>query len=740
MSPALPMADAPELETIRYDTDADGIVTLTFDDPSQSANTMRSQFVQDYAAVADHLVAHKDDVRGVILTSAKSTFFAGGDLRELTAAGPDDAGRVAALTRGMQASMVAIETLGKPVVAALNGSALGGGLELALACHHRIALANPKARFGLPEVTLGLLPGGGGVVRTVRMLGVVDALMNVLLKGPQLRVDQALSLGLIDAVVDTPEALLDSARAWVVAHPAATQPWRAKGYRIPGGGRALAQMLPAIPATLRVQLKGAHYDAPHNIVAAAIEGAGLDVDRALEVEARYFVDLVCHSAQSKNLTQAFFFDLQAINKGASRPADITRRAVTKVAVLGAGMMGAGIAYQCAKSGISVVLKDLTIDAANKGKGYAEALVAKGVARGKVDQAKGDALLARIQPTANYADLTGCDLVIEAVFESPKVKAEVFQAAQAVVAPDALLGSNTSTLPITELAKAVDRPTDFIGLHFFSPVDKMPLVEIVMGAQTSPEALARAVDFVLQIRKTPIVVNDSRGFFTSRVISCFLNEAMAMLAEGLSPVMIERAGLSAGYPAPPLQLMDELTLTLPRKIMAEYRASAEAAGQAYIPHPAEPVLNQMLDAGRGGRSAGAGFYTYDGKARTGLWDGLYTMFNIDRGMAHQSDDPQLLIDLQERMLFGEAIETVKCFDEGVLTSFADANIGSIFGIGFPGWTGGVAQYIDQYAGGTQGFVARCRQLAATYGDRFLPPESLVALADAGRPFRPLESRM
>ncbi len=726
-----------QTETIRTERDDSGIVTLTIDDPSRSANTMRTQFVDDYIAIAQWLadaVQSEDGLTGVILTSGKKTFFAGGDLDELLAACPDDAEALSARIERMQQAMCAIETLGVPVVAALNGAALGGGLELALACHHRIAVDHRSARFGLPEVTLGLLPGGGGVVRTVRMLGVTTALMQVLLQGPRYAPGKAKAVGLIDAIVPDQDALLPAARAWIAEHPESQQPWRADRYRIPGGGRALARMLPAIPANLKAQLKGAHYDAPHHIVAAAIEGAGLDVDRAFEVERRYFVDLACNSQQANNLTQAFFFDLQAINKGGSRPDGIPPWSASKVAVLGAGMMGAGIAYQCARSGLDVVLKDLTVDAATEGKGYSVKLVDKAVKRGKISQEKGQALLDRIHPTADYADLEGCDLVIEAVFESPGVKAEVFQAAQAVVNPDALLASNTSTLPITQLAEAVDRPDDFLGLHFFSPVDKMPLVEIVKGEKTSDAALAKAIDVVLQIRKTPIVVNDSRGFFTSRVISVFLNEAMAMLAEGHDPVMIERAGLAAGYPSAPLQLMDELTLTLPRKIMAEYQAAAEREGTPFTPHPAAPVLDQMIAADRKGRSTGGGFYDYADGKRTGLWPGLYEMFGIDRDIGLRDDDAALSMEMQERMLIGEAIETVRCFDEGVLMSAADANIGSIFGIGFPRWTGGVAQYIDQYDGGVAGFVARAQELADAYGERFAPPESLVALAKSGGTFR------
>ena len=721
-----------DLETIRYDRDADGIVTLTMDDPTQRANTMRARFGQDLGEVVRRLQA-EEDLTGVILTSGKPTFFAGGDLKELIQATPDDASEVFANGEQLKAHLRAIETLGVPVVAALNGTALGGGLELALACHHRVAIDDPRAVFGLPEVTLGLLPGGGGVVRTVRMMGIIPALMNVLLQGQRHKVAKAHELGLIDEVVGDAEELLAAARAWIAANPDARQPWDTDGYRMPGGDPSrpsFAANAPAIPANLRKQTKGADYHAPRNILCAAYEGAQVSFETATRIESRYFTDLVCNSPQSKNMTQAFFFDLQAIEKGSSRPDGYERWAATKVAVLGAGMMGAGIAYQCARSGLEVVLKDVSLEAAAKGKAYSEKLVAKGIERGRVTEEKGQALLDRITPTDSYADLAGCDLVIEAVFESTELKHAVFGETEPVVAPDALLCSNTSTLPITELADGVQRAEDFIGLHFFSPVDKMPLVEIIRGARTSDAAVAKAIDLVQQIKKTPIVVNDARGFFTSRVIGTFLNEAVAMLGEGVHPVRIERAGEQAGYPAPPLQLMDELTLTLPRKIEAEYRAAAERDGTPYERHPAYELLDTMVEThGREGRSGGAGFYDYDddGK-RTGLWPGL-----LEHVTSGDHDVP--LIDLEERMLFAEAIETVKCFDEGVIETFEDANIGSIFGIGFPAWTGGVAQYIDQYPGGTTGFVARCKELADAYGERFTPPASLVAKAEAGEPLRP-----
>lgn len=719
-------------ETIKLSRGDDGIVTLTLDDDAQSANTMRAQFVDDLVQVVGELEADKDDITGVLVTSAKDTFFAGGDLNELVKAGPDDADAVAANTDRIKQALRTLETLGKPVVAVLNGTALGGGLEIALACHRRIATRNPKAVFGLPEVTLGLLPGAGGVVRTVRMLGVANALLNVLVQGQQMKVDKAAGVGIIDEVVDDVDAAMAAAKQFIADNPESQQPFDVQGYRIPGGApgsKAFDANSPAFPANIKKQTKGAHYDAPHNILCAAIESARVAIDRAWEIETRYFVDLVCNSQQAKNMTQAFFFDLQAINKGESRPDGHGRWKATKVAVLGAGMMGAGIAYQCAKSGIEVVLKDVSAENAAKGKGYSEKLVAKGIEKGKISEDKGQALLDRITPTDDYGDLAGCDLVIEAVFESTELKHQVFGDLEPVVNDDALLCSNTSTLPITTLAEGVSRPQDFIGLHFFSPVDKMPLVEIIKGEQTSDAALAKAIDVVQQIKKTPIVVNDSRGFFTSRVIGTFINEAVAMLAEGVHPVTVERAGEMAGYPAAPLQLMDELTLTLPRKIRAEFVAAAEAAGEEYAGHPADAVIDRMIDDfGREGRSAGAGFYEYgeDGK-RTNLWPGLVEHF-------HDASVEADLDDLKERMLFIEAIETVKCFDENVLMTPQDANIGSIFGIGFPAWTGGVAQYIDQYPGGTTGFVARCKELADRYGDRFTPPASLAAKAESGEPFR------
>ncbi|MFE7665718.1 3-hydroxyacyl-CoA dehydrogenase NAD-binding domain-containing protein [Streptomyces celluloflavus] len=724
------MSEPTAVSTIRWEQDETGIVTLVLDDPDQSANTMNNAFKASLTAIADRLEAERDTVRGIIVTSAKKTFFAGGDLRDLIAVTPAQAQQAFEAGNGIKRDLRRIETLGKPVVAAINGAALGGGYEIALACHHRIALDTPATKIGLPEVTLGLLPAGGGVTRTVRLLGIADALLKVLLQGTRYNATRAKDAGLIHDTAATPEELLAKARAFIDDNPESRQPWDAPGYRIPGGTPAqpkFAANLPAFPANLKKQLNGAPYPAPRNILAAAVEGSQVDFETAQTIEARYFVELVTGQI-SKNMIQAFFFDLQAVNSGASRPKNTAPRTVEKVAVLGAGMMGAGIAYSCAKAGMRVVLKDVSMAAAEKGKEYAAGVLAKALAKGRTTERQRDELLARITPTADPQDVAGCDAVIEAVFEDVSLKRKVFQEIEHLVAPDALLCSNTSTLPISLLAQGVERERDFIGLHFFSPVDKMPLVEIIKGAETGDEALARAFDLVRQLGKTPIVVNDSRGFFTSRVIGHFINEGVAMIGEGLDPASVEQAAAQAGYPAKVLSLMDELTLTLPRKIRLETRRAVEEAGGSWQPHPADAVIDRMVDEfGRPGRSGGAGFYEYgeDGK-RAGLWPGLREHFATE-GAAIP------FADMQERMLFAEALDTVRCLEEGVLTSVADANIGSLLGIGFPGWTGGVLQYINGYEGGLPGFVARARELAAAYGERFEPSALLVEKAGKGEKF-------
>lgn len=716
--------------TIRWEQDEDGVVILTMDDPNQSANTMNSDYIASMQAVVERLAAEKERISGVVLTSAKKTFFAGGDLKDLVTATPKDAQRIFELGQKIKAQLRTLETLGKPVVAAINGAALGGGLEIALATHHRIAADTRGSVIGLPEVTLGLLPGGGGIVRTVRLMGIADATMKVLLQGQKYKPRKALQIGLVHEVVDTVEELLPAAKAWIAANPEAIQPWDVPKYRIPGGTPstpALAANLPAFPANLRKQLKGANYPAPRAILAAAVESTQVDFDTALEIESRYFVELVTGPV-STNMIKAFFFDMGHISAGGSRPAGFEKYTAKKVAVLGAGMMGAGIAYVCARGGMDVVLKDVSLEAAEHGKSYSKALTDKAVARGQQTQEEADALLAKITPTADAADVAGSDLVIEAVFENVEVKQAAFAEIQDLLGPDAVLGSNTSTLPITTLAEGVRSQENFIGLHFFSPVDKMPLLEIIVGKNTSDATLAKAFDIAQQIRKTPIVVNDSRGFFTSRVIGTFMNEAIAMLGEGIAAPSIEQAGLQAGYPAAPLQLADELNLSLLSKIQKETKAGLEAEDgvQKYQHHAGYDVVDRMIEEfDRKGKLAGAGFYNYADGHRTGLWEGLKENYGGTAEIPFE--------DMVERMLFAESLETVKCLDEGVLRSVEDANIGSIMGIGFPAWTGGVLQYINGYDGGPAAFVARSRELAAKYGDHFLPPASLVAKVEKGETY-------
>ncbi|MGH2843257.1 MAG: 3-hydroxyacyl-CoA dehydrogenase NAD-binding domain-containing protein, partial [Solirubrobacteraceae bacterium] len=704
--------------TIRWELDSahpeDGIVVLTLDEPGASVNTLNADYADSMRATLARLQDQRESIRGVILASAKRTFFAGADVKLLRAVTPENAVEFGAFLREVKAQLRALETLGVPVVAAVGGAALGGGLEIALAAHHRVILDDPKAVVGFPEVTLGLLPGVGGVTRTVRMLGIAQALIGALLKGQRLRPAQAKELGLVDEVVAEAAELIPAARAWILAQDPAQptqQPWDADpNYRIPGGTPstpAFAANLPAFPANLRKQLKGTNMPAPKAIMAAAVEGAQVDFAGALEIETRYFMSLVTGQV-AKNMIQAFFFDLGRVNGDRGRPDGAEAREVRKVAVLGAGMMGAAIAHVAAKAGIEVVLKDVSLEAAQRGRGYSEKLVAKAVERGRSTPAAAEALLSRITPTDNAQDAAGADLVIEAVFEDPEVKRVALTEIEPVLAPDALLGTNTSTLPITGLAQYVSRPEDFIGVHFFSPVDRMPLVELIRGERTREETVFRALDLVKQLRKTPIVVADSRGFFTSRVIGTFINEGIAMLAEGVPAPSVEQASSQAGYPAPVLQLSDELNLKLMRRIRDAAREAGE--GRGWDLPGAQTVIDRMLDQfDRPGRLEGRGFYEYQDGRRTGLWPGLRDAFQPVADPSSLS-----LRDLEERMLFIEALEAVRCHEEGVIPLVADANIGSIFGIGFPGWTGGVLQYINGYEGGVSGFVARARELAGSYG--------------------------
>ncbi|WP_067681375.1 3-hydroxyacyl-CoA dehydrogenase NAD-binding domain-containing protein [Nocardia miyunensis] len=697
-------------------TEADGILTLTLDDPTQSVNTMTAEFVRSLEEHLDRILADIEGgsaIRGVILTSGKKTFFAGGDLRDLSAATKDDAPDLAAFTDRAKRQLRKLETLGVPVVAAINGSALGGGLEIALACHHRIVIDAPGVRIGLPEVTLGLLPGGGGVVRSVRLLGLDVALDKVLLTGATYAPEAARDLGLVDRVVGDDSALIEAATAWIAQHPDAKQPWD-EGASIPGGSAndpAVAATLPARTAAVRASHRGAPMQAAANVLSAAVESTQVDIDTAFDIETRYFVELAVGQV-SKNIIQGTFFDMQAVRAGTSRPAGFDAHSVSTVGVVGAGMMGAGIALSAALSGLEVWLKDVDRPRAEKGVAYAERVLAKQVSSGRRSEASAAEVLGRIRATDRMTDLAQADLVIEAVFEDPDLKAKVFGEIDETVAPTTLLASNTSTLPISGLAGAVKRPADFVGLHFFSPVERMGLVEIVVGRETSDETVARAFDVVRQLGKTPIVVGDGRGFFTSRVILSRLLEAAAMVGEGIAPQSIEQASVRAGYPVGTLALLDELTLSLPHTIYEQFRADA---GPDWVDHPGARVLEVLLEAGRPGRAAGGGFYEYVDGRRSGLWS------ELDKRLGPFRPAPDIA-ELSDRLLFAEAVDTARCLDSGLLRSTADANVGSILGIGFPRWTGGAAQFAAGYPGGHEGFARRAAQLAEAYGPRFDLPSS------------------
>ena len=718
-------------DAIRFEKDADNIVTLTMDMPGQSANTMNSDFREAILAIADRIETEIDSISGVIYASAKSTFFAGGDLKELIQVEKENAAEFFQMVEKIKAPLRKIETQGIPVVAAINGAALGGGFEICLASHHRIAINNPKLKVGLPEVSLGLLPGGGGVARMVRLLG-LEAAFPFLMEGKQVNPEKALKAGLIHELADDANDLIAKAKTWIKANPKSTQPWDVKGYKLPGGAPshpAVAQKLAIVPSILRQKTKGC-YPAPEKILAAAVEGAQVTFDQACTIESRYFVELTT-SQIAKNMIGTFWFQLNEIKAGGSRPDGIDAYSTKKVGVLGAGMMGAGIAYSTAMSGIEVVLKDISVEAAEKGKAYSEGLLKKRVSRKQMTQEKADSVLALIKPTANAEDLDGCDLIIEAVFENRELKAKVTQEAEQFMAKDGVFASNTSTLPITGLASAAKDAQKFIGLHFFSPVDKMPLVEIIKGEQTSDETLARAFDYVLQINKTPIVVNDSRGFFTSRTFGTFVGEGLTMLSEGIHPQFIESAALQAGMPIGPLAVQDEVSMTLSRKVVDQTRLDLQAEGKDLPVTPAEELTNKMLDEfKREGKAAGAGFYDYPEKngpekGKKKLWAGLTEHFV----------KPEVSISLEdakERILFRQAIETLRCYEEGVLTNVRDANIGSIFGIGFAPWTGGAIQYVNQY--GVRAFYQRAKQLTEQYGERFEPPAILVEHAEKGEIFK------
>lgn len=707
------------MSAIQFEKNADGIVILTLDSPNQSANTMNTDF---RIALEDTVNTLKNEsgITGIIFKSAKKTFFAGGDLDELIQAQPEHATEFFGMIQKLKAEFRYIETLGVPVVAALNGTALGGGWEIALGCHYRIALNDPKAKFGLPEVTLGLLPGGGGIVRMVRLLGLQSA-FPMLMEGKQFGVDKAKSLGLIHDVADTNEELIEKAIAWVKANPKSQQPFDVKGYKLPGGTPSspqVAQVLAIAPAMLRDKTKGC-YPAPEAIMSAAVEGAQVDFDTALTIESRYFTFLATGQV-SKNMIGTFWHGLNAIKSGASRPQNVEKWQATKVGVLGAGMMGAGIAYSTAIKGIQVVLKDISQEAADKGKNYSQKLLDKRVSQGRMTAEKRDQVLSLITATASAEDLKNCDLIIEAVFENQELKAKVTQEAESFLVSGGVMASNTSTLPITGLAQASKDAKNFIGLHFFSPVDKMQLVEIIKGKETSAETLAKAYDYVQQIGKTPIVVNDSRGFFTSRVFGTFVQEGLRLLAEGVHPAKIEMAALKAGMPIGPLAIQDEVSLTLSEHVATETRKALQAEGKDLPRSGADEVIETMIHQfNRKGKAAGSGFYDYPQDGKKQLWEGL------NHWKKNNEISEQEIID---RLLFVQSLDTLRCLEEGVLESVIDGNVGSIFGIGFAPWTGGALQFLNQY--GLSKALTRANALEAKYGVRFKAPQLLLSKAQSG----------
>ena len=708
------------MSAIQYLKNDDGIIILTLDSPNQSANTMNADFRVALENIVSKLKS-ETSITGIIFRSAKKTFFAGGDLDELIQARLEDATPFFEMIQKMKAEFRYIETLGVPVVAALNGTALGGGWEIALGCHARIALNDPKTKFGLPEVTLGLLPGGGGIVRMVRLLGLQNA-FPFLMEGKQFGVDKAKSLGLIQDIAETPEELMDKAIAWVKEHPKSQQPFDVKGYKIPGGDPktpTVAQMLAIAPAMLRDKTKGC-YPAPEAIMAAAVEGAQVDVDTALTIESRYFTYLATGQI-SKNMIGTFWHGMNAIKAGASRPKDVAKWQASKVGVLGAGMMGAGIAYSTAIKGIPVVLKDVSVENAEKGKAYSQKLLDKKVSQGRMTAEKRDQVLSLITATASAEDLKGCDLIIEAVFENQELKAKVTQEAEAFLVEGGVMASNTSTLPITGLANASKDQANFIGLHFFSPVDKMQLVEIIKGKNTSAETLAKAYDYVQQIGKIPIVVNDSRGFFTSRVFGTFVQEGLRLLHEGVHPARIEMAALKAGMPVGPLAIQDEVALTLSEHVANETRKALQAEGKDLPRSGADDVIQTMIHTfDRKGKAAGAGFYDYPEGGKKHLWEGL-NHWKQDVDISEQ--------EMIDRFLFVQSLDTLRCYEENVLESIIDANIGSIFGIGFAPWTGGAIQFLNQY--GLDQAVQRANELEAKYGERFKAPQRLVESVSSGQ---------
>jgi len=717
------------MNTLNIKTDRDGIAVITIDLKDRSMNVVSPEFIAEFDQAIDQIV-NDESIKGAVVTSGKSSFVAGADLLQLVDEVDPEADPKVAFNKwsSLQQLYRKLETCGKPVVAAINGTALGGGLELCLACHYRVAADNPKAKLGQPEVQVGLLPGAGGTQRLPRMIG-LEAALPLLLQGTHLSPEKATKLGIVDQLVDTGEEV-DAAKQWILEGGEAVQPWDKKGFKVPGGAGLMN------PKAIQTQMFGVallqkttnhNYPAPIAIMSAVYEGSVLPIDTALQIESKYFAELLTNVV-TRNMIRTLFVNKGAADKLSRRPQGIEKSKVTKLGVLGAGMMGAGIAFVSARAGMQVVLLDRSKTDAEKGKDYSRQLLQKRVDGGRMTADAAADLLELIQTTDDYADLEGCEYIIEAVFEERGIKADVTSKTEAVIGKNTIFGTNTSTLPITGLAEASRRPESFIGIHFFSPVDKMPLVEVIVGEKTSDEAIARTLDYIQQLRKTPIVVNDSRGFYTSRVFSTFTREGIAMLAEGVNPALIENVAKHAGMPVGPLAVTDEVTLELAYKIGKQTKADL---GDAYVETPADAVMEKMVvDLDRRGKRFGAGFYEYPDGGSKRLWRGLAEHFPT----ADAQPSPE---DVKTRLLYVQAIDAARCLEEGVLTHPADADVGSIFGWGFPAYTGGTLSYIETV--GLREFVAEADRLAKTHGARFEVPKGLRSMAENGETYYGLASK-
>jgi len=722
------------MANFKFDVDADGAALITWDMAGRSMNVINADVIEELGRLVEK-VAADTAVKGAVITSGKPTFCGGADLTLLerlaatfgtmAKAQGDEAANAMLFAESRKLSQLyrRLETCGKPFVCALNGTAMGGGFELALACHYRVAAENAATRLGLPEIKVGLFPGAGGTQRIARMLQPADALQ-FLLKGDQLKLDRAKAMKLVDAVV--PQAdLIKTAKDWIKAGGKAVAPWDEKGFRLPGGlvySKVGMMTFPAANAIYRRETYD-NYPAARAILQVVYEGLQLDMDTALRVESRWFAKIL-RSPEAAAMIRSLFVSMQELNKGARRPADQPATALKKIGVVGAGFMGAGIAQVSAAAGLAVVLIDRDQETADKGKAGLHKALSDRVMKGRMKGAERDELLARITPTADYGALKDCDLVIEAVFEDRKVKAEVIGKIQAVIGDNIIFASNTSTLPITSLAAEFKDPPRFIGIHFFSPVDRMMLVEIILGKKTGDKALAAALDYVRAIRKTPIVVNDSRGFYTSRVVGTYIREGHLMLAEGVPAAMIENVGRMAGMPVGPLSLNDEVAVDLAWKIL---KATEADLGEKAIDLRQKALLEEMVEKrGRFGRKNGKGFYDYPANGPKKLWPGLAEL----QAKKLNPDD----IDIEElklRLLGIQALETARCFEEHVLTDVREADVGSILGFGFAPFSGGTLSWIDTMR--PKRFVEVCKKLEKKYGGRFAPAKLLLDLAEHDETF-------